>query len=264
MAISVNNVYQTVLAILNKEQRGYMTPNEFNRIAAQVQLEIYESYFPDGDQANRKNQNNIQNDTTWFNSFDNAVTDLEPFIYRDATYTYNNTTGIPFYQLTNATLNALDGRIVKQIGNVEITYNSRFKLVASGVITTSVYEKVSKKDFNKITRSKLTIPDKKNPVYYIDIFDAVNPKIRITPTDAGVVTSELIFQPKNPNWNYVPNQFGAYQYVANGSQDFELNIAEQSNVILRVLLYAGVVIRDPQIIQVAASEIQQEEVNEKS
>ena len=47
MAINVNTVYQTVLMILNKEQRGYMTPTEFNKVATQVQLEIFEKYFDD-------------------------------------------------------------------------------------------------------------------------------------------------------------------------------------------------------------------------
>ena len=32
MAINVNTVYQTVLSILNKEQRGLLTPEEFNNI----------------------------------------------------------------------------------------------------------------------------------------------------------------------------------------------------------------------------------------
>ena len=45
MAINVNEVYTTVLSILNKEQRGYLTPYEFNKIATQVQLEVFESYF---------------------------------------------------------------------------------------------------------------------------------------------------------------------------------------------------------------------------
>ena len=45
MAISVNEVYTTVLTILNKEQRGYITPYEFNKLATQVQLEVFESYF---------------------------------------------------------------------------------------------------------------------------------------------------------------------------------------------------------------------------
>ena len=34
MAISVDTVYKTVLLILNKEQRGYMTPDEFNKLGA--------------------------------------------------------------------------------------------------------------------------------------------------------------------------------------------------------------------------------------
>ncbi len=67
MAVSVNTVYQTVLYILNKEQRGYVTPAEFNSIADLVQKEIFQSYFPDGNQVNRQNQNNTNNDTEFFN-----------------------------------------------------------------------------------------------------------------------------------------------------------------------------------------------------
>jgi len=47
MAVNVNAVYRTVLLIINKEQRGYLTPDEFNRVAAQVQLEIFNEYFDD-------------------------------------------------------------------------------------------------------------------------------------------------------------------------------------------------------------------------
>ena len=38
--ISIDTVYQRVLAITNKEQRGYVTPLEFNLIANQAQLLI--------------------------------------------------------------------------------------------------------------------------------------------------------------------------------------------------------------------------------
>ena len=47
MAINVDAVYKTVLLILNKEQRGYITPDEFNKTATQVQLDIFEQYFDD-------------------------------------------------------------------------------------------------------------------------------------------------------------------------------------------------------------------------
>ena len=47
MAVSVDTVYQRVLAIANKEQRGYITPQEFNLLANQAQLEMFEQYFYD-------------------------------------------------------------------------------------------------------------------------------------------------------------------------------------------------------------------------
>ena len=39
--VNINTVYNTVLYILNKEQRGYITPTEFNSLAVQVQEEIF-------------------------------------------------------------------------------------------------------------------------------------------------------------------------------------------------------------------------------
>ena len=51
MAISVDNVYKTVLSILNKEGRGYITPEEFNKIGSQVQLDILDSHFYDYNKA---------------------------------------------------------------------------------------------------------------------------------------------------------------------------------------------------------------------
>jgi len=53
MAVNVNTVYQRVLAIANKEQRGYITPQEFNILANQAQLDIFEQYFYDQHQFSR-------------------------------------------------------------------------------------------------------------------------------------------------------------------------------------------------------------------
>ena len=81
MAINVNTVYQTVLSILNKEQRGYMTPDEFNKVGTQVQLEIFERYFEDLNQQARVPQSdlnyadrleNIDEKVAIFKTFGNA------------------------------------------------------------------------------------------------------------------------------------------------------------------------------------------------
>ena len=57
MAISIDTVYQKVLALANKEQRGYISPQDFNLFADQAQMEIFEQYFYDLNTA-RKSQGN--------------------------------------------------------------------------------------------------------------------------------------------------------------------------------------------------------------
>ena len=58
MAINVDSVYQKVLAIANKEQRGYITPLEFNLLANQAQDAIFEQYFYDIKQWNDQQSSN--------------------------------------------------------------------------------------------------------------------------------------------------------------------------------------------------------------
>lgn len=43
--VDIDIVYQKVLALANKEQRGYITPQEFNLMADKAQNDIYNSYF---------------------------------------------------------------------------------------------------------------------------------------------------------------------------------------------------------------------------
>ena len=53
----INSVRQTVLAIANKENYGYITPTDFNLYAKQAQLDIFEDYFYRYNQwINRQNQ----------------------------------------------------------------------------------------------------------------------------------------------------------------------------------------------------------------
>src|SRR5210317_440748 len=47
MAINVNSVYRVVLSVLNKEQRGYLTPDQFNRLGKQAQLCLLDKSFYD-------------------------------------------------------------------------------------------------------------------------------------------------------------------------------------------------------------------------
>ena len=75
---------------------------------------------------------------------------------------------------------------------------------------------------------------------------------------------QYVKKPTDINWAYTTGSLGQLVYDSANSVNFELHNSEQTEVVLKVLLYQGVVIRDPQIVQVAASKVQQEEVNEKS
>jgi len=57
--VNINSVYQKVLALANKEQRGYITPQEFNLFADKAQLEIFENYFHGVKMAEMKPKNQM-------------------------------------------------------------------------------------------------------------------------------------------------------------------------------------------------------------
>ena len=76
----------------------------------------------------------------------------------------------------------------------------------------------------------------------------------------------MLFKPTAPVWGFTVGGAGQYIYdpAPASSTDFELDISEQTNLIIGILKYAGVIINDPTVIQVAQQEQQKELQNEKS
>ena len=54
-------------------------------------------------------------------------------------------------------------------------------------------------------------------------------------------------------WGYTIGAVGQYLYNAGTSTQFEISPSEQAEVILKILAYSGVVVRDPEIIQTAGA-----------
>ena len=241
MAINVNTVYQTVLLILNKEQRGYMTPTEFNSVATQVQLEIFEKYFDDLNQQLRV----PQADTDYADRQENIDEKLAIFkTFGDATYT--TVGGLSYFVLPG--LDAYGSFVdFYRLGNV--LYNDE-----------KVVQRLDRHEFYYANQSKLTKPSTINPAYLYE-----NQKLFVKPTSIiDRIKVDYIRKPNNIVWAFEVGGLGQYQNIAANSVDFELHESEQSEVILKVLLYAGIVIRDPQIVQAAAAQVQADEANKKS
>jgi len=241
MAINVNTVYKTVLLILNQQQRGYMTPDEFNKVATQVQLNIFEKYEDDLNQQYRL----PQNDTEYANRVKNIEENIQ-FFQRTGTTTGTN----PFNLVPGTTTynGVAVTDVIYRVGSV--FYKS---------IELSQYSQ--RNEITQLLLSPLTQPTTSFPIYlYENNKLYVYPTTIITPAD---ITFSYLKTPADVVWGYGVGNLGQFEYNAGSSINFELNISEQSNVITRVLAYAGVIINDPTIIQVASQEIATEEQNSK-
>lgn len=309
MAINVNTVYQTVLLILNKEQRGYMTPVEFNKIGTQVQLEIFEKYFEDLNQQIRIPQTNTDyadrvvnldekisifktiGNTTYANgsfslpaesgSSQATFTTITPVAPNAVPQAYTITT-ITANQLASGTTTVfLDGiaTTAYSINGTVITFNAApansvdifivtvqddfYRLgtviYSTGALPTHELERVDRGELYHLLSSKLTAPSTTYPIYVYE-----RQKLFVYPqTIQTGVQATYIRKPTDPVWNFTLSG-NAYVYNPDTSINFELHDAEQTEIVLKVLLYAGVVVKDPTIIQVAAQQIQQEQQNQKS
>ena len=228
--INVNTVYQTVLLILNKEQRGYMTPDEFNKIGEQVQLEIFEKYFEDLNQLIRSPQTD--------SDYADRVTYLEEKISE--------------FETVNA---------AQFVSGGTLTLPSNLHRLNTVAYSGIELQSLGRKEFYNIVRSPLTAPTETYPVYTQD-----NGYLRILPTTikGGVIELAFLRTPVAPKWGFEVNQnLQFYVYKSTESTNFELHASEQTEVILRILAYAGIIIRDPQIVQAASAQVQQQNINEK-
>lgn len=258
MAVNINTVYQTVLLILNKEQRGYITPQEFNDIATQVQLEIFEKYFEDLNQQLRV----PQADTDYSDRTLNIDEKISIF-KTSGVSTYNNTTAYPFWTLPTVDI-----------------FSQNVNLSRLGAVTykptngeSVELQRLQRNDFYNIQKSKLTKSTTKFPTYLLE-----NNRLFISPntiTDtSGSINVDFVRTPLTPVWGFTEGGLGQYIYdfspyddtvIPNtGSRDFELDSTEQTNIIMRILKYSGVIINDPAIVQAATQEVAKKEINEKS
>ncbi len=241
MAVNVDIVYKTVLLILNQQQRGYMTPDEFNKTATQVQLTIFESYasdlnqqyrLPDNDTEYADRVKNIEQKLQFFQKYINnastpgAITGVNPF-------TIDTTVVTDLYRLGSVMYQGV------QLGQ----YSQR----------------------NEVTQlflSPLTQPTEKFPIYLYESGQLfVFPNTIITPNDINI---SYLATPANVVWGYTTGGLGEYIYATGTSVNFQLDVTEQTEIILRILAYAGVIIQDPSIVQVASQVVAAEDANEKS
>lgn len=241
--INVDGVYKSVLLILNKEQRGYLTPDQFNKIAKQVQLELLErTFFTYNKELTLKKKGVINSDYGDLSKIEKEKIDI--FAKQDNGISVTNGSfSLPgdLYRIINVT--------VRTIVNQTITF------------TYDQIEEVTKSDWNYIMASPLTKPSDKYPIYYKQ-----NNVITIFPNSITGVSLDYIRKPSDPIWAYSVNTGANGMYVyeptatgtgiipITGSNNFELHPSEEVDLIIGILAYAGVMIKDPAVAQAAVAE----------
>ena len=222
MAVNVDTVYQRVLALANKEQRGYITPQEFNLFANQAQMDIFEQYFYDLNQFRRLPGNDSK--------------------YADMVDTLEEKISI----FKKGPQNRINGQVVhfSWYKLMDLFYNDK-------IVTEIRYE-----DYQKM-QTPLLKPNANRPVYW-----KTSGKIFFDGVPSGQsVSCNYIRKPVKAEWSGY-NVGGAFQYNNSNSTDFELHPSEETKLVIKILGLAGITLKDPGLYQIAGAEdnknIQQE------
>ena len=213
--VSIDTVYQRVLAILNKENRGYMTPQEFNLLANQAQLEVFEQYFYDLSQFNRLGEINSE----YANIIDNIKEKISLFKKTSSLTISGSAFPLPddLYRLGT------------------VYYNN-----------TTPLDQLDQNEFLYINASPLAKPSTTQPAF---VRNGNNLSIYPSTITSNIDLS-YIKVPTEVKWGYVTISDVA-QYDSSTAVDFELHESDETTLVYKILSYAGLVIKQPEVSQVA-------------
>ena len=236
MSVNVNTVYTRVLAITNKEQRGYITPTEFNIFANQAQMDIFEQYFYDLNQFMRLPGNDtghadmvslLQEKISIFNKSKSGASDLS-------------------------------------ISSNKITIDSSDLYRTTAVfLSDKQCDRVTKKEAKEMLNSPLHVPTADRPIYYEEqggyfIYNSSS----LLSTDANVAI-DYIKTPTDVNWGY-STVSGAAIHNSSASTNFELHESEETELVIKILELSGIAIRQGELATYAGGidnkSIQQEKM----
>lgn len=222
----INDVRNTVLSIISKDNRGFITPLEFNQFAKQAQLEIFGQYM-----FNYSNAINKQNARMHGEGYTDIPKNMAEVIDSFSTFT------------------ALTYNIGTSKFNLPADYYFLEKVVYNN---NKEIEKVSHRKILNLVNSNLTAPTVAYPVYTMD-----QNGILVYPTTITTnVTSQYLRYPKDPQWTYTVNGFGDPFFNPSDANyvDFELPLDDFANLVIKILEYAGISIREQDVVAAAKSE----------
>jgi len=240
--VNINTVYQRVLTIANKEQRGYITPAEFNVLANQAQMDIFEQYFYDLNQFDRIGS---INETIYSDTVDILQEKIDHFekFRADVTMASGGVGTLPDYYRMGALYHLKDGNY-REIENV------------------------SQNQLHLYINSPLTAPTATRPIYIRTSGNTQTLRersIQVYPTSiTSAVTCNYIARPATARWGFtIVNDKALYNANSTYTTHFELHESEETDLVVKILALAGIVIKDQLVAAYGAQEDAKNEQSEK-
>jgi hypothetical protein len=216
----INHVRNTVLSVLNKENRGTLTVSQFNSYAKYAQQLLFDQYFSEYSRlSTMKNARRLSKDQ-------------------------------------GDKLSILRSNIDKFMKTSSVSISSTYLIKPSDLYTpiTLVYsgklmEYVPKYKETYLESSNISGPSELYPGYCDE-----NDKWYVKPsTLTGEVNVNYIRNVVDPKWTYtVVGENPIFNPSAGDYQDFELNPDDEASLIVEILKLSGVTIREAEVAQAAA------------
>ena len=251
--VNIDTVYQKVLAIANKEQRGYITPQEFNLFADYAQKDIFEKYFYDISQFKRVPGNSTEYSDI-INNLQEKISLFEKF-----NVLANVVGGGGDINLAN------DFSDLYRLGRVAVKYNSTSN---DRLLPNTTVEEMQIKDFDIYGAGGLTGYTKQRPIYLRFRTTASTDRLKIYPPPSSDPNIDQVYvsyikKPEKPNWSGIEVN-GNFLYNETASTNFELHPEEENLLIIKILQLAGISMKDFGLAQAAGQKEANDISNEKS
>ena len=241
--VNIDTVYQRVLAMANKEQRGYITPLEFNLLANQAHLDVFEQYFYDRHQSARMPGSKINHSDI------DSMLDEKISIFERRDIPFSVTLPTDLYRLDSIMYHQLDPNTPP----TEKRAKNSFECV-----------EISAKEWLYVQHSPLLQPTDTRPIY----IRHQDHRIFAHGTNNEILNNlacNYIKQPDKVEWGYdVVGEKALHNGSPGRTTHFQHHPSEETELVIKVLKLAGVIIQDPGLIQFADGEDMKKIQQEKS
>tara|TARA_R110001599_G_scaffold153354_1_gene338556 strand:+ start:544 stop:1362 length:819 start_codon:yes stop_codon:yes gene_type:complete len=266
--ISIDTVYQRVLALANKEQRGYITPQEFNLHANQAQLDIFEQYFYDlaAHTAVAKRGDQAQQSPT-------AAPALEPDfgdsinLLREKITIYAGADTNMVFSGGNFHLPSINNTTIYRTGRMYYAGTGGAKIPLKRIEYYSLPRLKEAFDGRAASRWHKNYQDAAE-FYYTENTDGSISLYKenlgqVSQGSSGDLKVEVVATVPDPvNWGYVVVNEKAL-YNSGTSTDFNMHRSEETNLVIKVLELAGITINKPGLVGLASAEEQQNDAQKQ-